>query len=106
VIYDVTTRDQEENKSHNGLFFIHCNGRSSRLVSEYYVTLSQDEDRATAMINTENISKFFNKSYSLEQLCVQYNCQTKVEYMNMTHAHACAYVLYMHLYTAHCVHSS
>lgn len=74
-------------ESHNWLFFIHCNGRCSRLVSEYCVMLSQDEDRATALINTENIRKFFNKSYSLEQLCVQYNCQTKAEYMNMTHTH-------------------
>lgn len=95
-------------EGHNQLFFIQCNGRCSRLVCEYYVMLSQDEDRATALINTENIRKFFNKNYSLEQLCVQYNCQTKVEYMNMTHththAHACA--TYVHLYTVRCVHSS
>jgi hypothetical protein len=75
-------------ESHNRLFFIQRNGRCSSLVREYYVMLSQDENRATALINTENMRKFFNKSYSLEQLCVQYNCHTEVEYMNMTHTHA------------------
>jgi len=67
--------------------------------------LSQDEDRATALINTENIRKFFNKSYNFEQLFVQYNCQTKVEYTNMKHTHMLTHT-YMHFYTARCVHSS
>ena len=82
-----TGAKKKTKESHNRLFFVQRNGRCSRSVREYYVTLSQDEDRATALVNTENIRKFYNKSHSLEQLCVQYNCQTNVEYMNRTHTH-------------------
>jgi hypothetical protein len=47
--------------------------------------LSQDVDRATALINTENIKKFFNKSYNLEQLC---SVQLLYQSGTRTHAHA------------------
>jgi hypothetical protein len=78
--------------------FSFINGRHSGLVCEYYVVLSQDEDRATALINTENIKKFFNKSYSLEQLCsVQLPNQSGIhEYDTHTHTHT---------HTCLCIHT-